>query len=188
MTKIRIVDVTDTVAFQLVPLCADARFDHRTCDYWEDADRGSKAYRGAWLHAAAPPQASPAVTDNPFAPVTHEPEENPFAPPTGAARPAGFADDELFAVPLDNPFARAAMPERPLRDGVPRKLALLDRGRAVFGSYAKVLLADGQAAGYCQFGPLSAYPRAMRQRDLYPQLPEAPLPAVITCIATTAEA
>ena len=27
----------------------------------------------------------------------------------------------------------------------------------------------------------------MRLRDLYPQLPEAPLPAVITCIATTAE-
>jgi hypothetical protein len=35
---------------------------------------------------------------------------------------------------------------------------------------------------------LSAYPRALRLRDLYPQLPESPLPAVITCIATTREA
>ena len=41
---------------------------------------------------------------------------------------------------------------------------------------------------YCQFGPLTAYPRAQRTRDLYPQLPVAPLPAVITCIATTREA
>ena len=39
---------------------------------------------------------------------------------------------------------------------------------------------------YAQFGPLSAYPRAQRLRELYPQLPDAPLPAVITCIATTA--
>ena len=38
---------------------------------------------------------------------------------------------------------------------------------------------------YAQFGPLSAYPRALRLRELYPQLPDAPLPAVITCIATT---
>jgi ribosomal protein S18 acetylase RimI-like enzyme len=56
----------------------------------------------------------------------------------------------------------------------------------VFGSYSKVLLDGDEAAAYAQFGPLSAYPRAQRLRDLYPQLPEAPLPAVITCIATTA--
>ncbi|MDP8903925.1 MAG: hypothetical protein M3N29_01185, partial [Chloroflexota bacterium] len=43
-------------------------------------------------------------------------------------------------------------------------------------------------AAYCQFGPLSAYPRAARLRELYAQLPDAPLPAVITCIASTAEA
>src|SRR6185295_8554173 len=55
----------------------------------------------------------------------------------------------------------------------------------VFGSYAKVLEADGDPAAWCQFGPLSAYPRAQRVRDLYPKLPSAPLPAVITCIATT---
>jgi ribosomal protein S18 acetylase RimI-like enzyme len=70
----------------------------------------------------------------------------------------------------------------------PRKLQLLGRGLGIFGSYAKLLLIDGEAAGYCQFGPLSAYPRALRLRELYPRLPDAPLPAVITCISTTAEA
>ena len=39
-----------------------------------------------------------------------------------------------------------------------------------------------------QFGPLTAYPRALRTRDLYPRLPASPLPAVITCIATTESA
>ena len=71
---------------------------------------------------------------------------------------------------------------------MPRKLGLLGRGLGVFGSYAKVLLDDDEPAAYAQFGPLSAYPRAQRLRELYPQLPDAPLPAVITCIATTAEA
>jgi ribosomal protein S18 acetylase RimI-like enzyme len=41
---------------------------------------------------------------------------------------------------------------------------------------------------YAQFGPLTAYPRAQRTRDLYPALPDSPLPAVITCIASTREA
>ena len=45
-----------------------------------------------------------------------------------------------------------------------------------------------EPVAYCQFGPLSAYPRALRLRELYPQLPDAPLPAVISCIASTAEA
>src|SRR5262249_24343516 len=61
-------------------------------------------------------------------------------------------------------------------------------GETVFGSYARVALEDDAAVAYVQFGPLSAYPRAQRLRELYPQLPSAPLPAVITCIATTAEA
>jgi ribosomal protein S18 acetylase RimI-like enzyme len=59
---------------------------------------------------------------------------------------------------------------------------------AVAGSYAKVLLVDDEPAAYSQFGPLTAYPRAQRTRDLYPALPDSPLPAVITCIATTAAA
>ena len=48
--------------------------------------------------------------------------------------------------------------------------------------------ADGEPAAYCQFGPLSAYPEPARLRELYRQLPDAPLPAVITCIASTADA
>lgn len=174
----QIIDVGDTDSFALIPPCADPRFEHRTCDYWEEADRGSKARRESWLDvpAAAPARESEAaLNDNPFAPAPRQaPADNPFA-----AAPAGF--DE-------NPFAPRVQRERPLRQGVPRKLALLDRGRGVFGSYAKVLLVDGAAVAYCQFGPLSAYPRATRLRDLYPQLPAAPLPAVITCIASTAPA
>ena len=77
----------------------------------------------------------------------------------------------------DNPFAPRVVRERPASVGVPRKYALLDRGRGVFGTYAKVGLLDGTAVAYAQFGPLSAYPRAQRVRDLYPQLPASPLPA-----------
>ncbi len=71
---------------------------------------------------------------------------------------------------------------------MPRKLRLLTRGLAVFGSYAKVLMVDGSPMAYAQFGPLSAYPRAQQIRDLYSALPSAPLPAVITCVATTGAA
>jgi ribosomal protein S18 acetylase RimI-like enzyme len=191
VADIRIVEVTTTDAFGDLPPCADDRFDHRTCDYWEDADRGSKLHRPGWLAAQQRPTAParPALADNPFAPPPRPADDNPFAAPaSGGGLAAIFGDDDSPPTPADNPFAPKAARERPLRDGVPRKLALLDRGRGVFGSYAKVLLADDVAVAYCQFGPLSAYPRAVRLRELYPQLPEAPLPAVITCIASTAAA
>jgi ribosomal protein S18 acetylase RimI-like enzyme len=189
MAESRIVDVTDPDTFGRVPPCADPRFDHRTCDYWEDADRGSKLSRPSWLVVAAPPASrTPAVADNPFAPIrSDQPAGNPFAPPARS----GFADlfgEDPADEPVDNPFVPTVVRERPLRDGVPRKLALLDRGRGIFGSYAKVLLSGADAVAYCQFGPLSAYPRATRLRALYPQLPDAPLPAVITCIASTSDA
>ena len=190
MGSLRIVDVGDVETFALVPPCADPRFDHRTCDYWEDAERGSKASRPKWLEAQAPAPrpARPSPADNPFAPPAPPVDDNPFAPQARASLPDAFADDDLFATPLDNPFAPTRRRERPKREGVPRKLALLDRGRGVFGSYAKVLLAGEEAVAYCQFGPLTAYPRAARLRELYPQRPESPPPAVISCIASTAEA
>ena len=189
MAESQIVEVTDADSFGLIPPCADPRFDHRTCDYWEDADRGSKQSRPSWLDVAAPQVIrTPGLPDNPFAPPARDALDNPFAPAGGGGGGLLAADNDLFALPDDNPFAPKVERERPLREGVPRKLALLDRGRGVFGSYAKVLLADGDAVAYCQFGPLSAYPRASRLRELYPQLPDAPLPAVITCIASTADA
>ena len=156
---IRIVDVTDDASFGLVPPCADAGFDHRSCDYWEDADRGSRAARASWLSAGAPAPAAKPRPRNPFGGDDDEPAFNPFAPAPRSAPAVGG-------------------------DALP-KLRLLARGAAVFGSYAKVLLVDDEPAAYIQFGPLSAYPRAMRTRDLYPKLPQSPLPAVITCIATT---
>jgi ribosomal protein S18 acetylase RimI-like enzyme len=200
MDRIRIVDVVDAATFALLPPCADPAFDHRTCDYWEDRERGSKAHRAGWLemavaqgeapgHLAAPASRPPA---NPFAPDATERPSNPFAPvgaSRGASNPFASAADRTLDA---NPFApsRSARPSVPA--GGPRKLGLLGRGLAVFGSYAKVLVLEEddaeRPAAYAQFGPLSAYPRALRLRELYSQLPDAPLPAVITCIATTADA
>jgi ribosomal protein S18 acetylase RimI-like enzyme len=201
MSRIEIVDVGDEARFGLIPPCADPSFDHRTCDYWEDADHGSKASRPGWLkagHAAAGPGGVPhsGPSANPFAPpkananpflAAARPDSNPFVSASAGPVRNPFLDD-LPDSPDDNPLA----PTRPARPTIaaeaPRKLQLLGRGLGVFGTYAKLLLVDGEAAGYCQFGPLSAYPRALRLRELYSQLPDAPLPAVITCIATTAEA
>jgi GNAT superfamily N-acetyltransferase len=187
VATVRIIDVTDASGFALIPPCADPSFDHRTCDYWEDADRGSKAARPSWLEPVKPPPpARRAPTGNPFLDDAAAAGFNPFA--TGAKEPPfnpfASGDDSL----ADNPFAPtpAARPTGPA--GGPRKLELLTRGLAVAGSYAKVLLVDDLAVAWTQFGPLSAYARAMRLRELYPQLPEAPLPAVITCIATTRDA
>jgi ribosomal protein S18 acetylase RimI-like enzyme len=193
MGTIRIVDVTDVAAFDRIPPCADPRFDHRTCDYWEDADRGSKSSRPSWLKPAAEPRdkpASPARSQpsNPFLadlqergpgfnPFTTERPANPFLTP---------GDDDSPAI--DNPFVPKPVERATVGTEAPRKLQLLGRGLDVAGSYAKVLLDDDLPAAYAQFGPLTAYPRAQRTRDLYPALPESPLPAVITCIATTAGA
>jgi hypothetical protein len=202
MATIEIVDVTDEARFGLIPPCADPSFDHRTCDYWEDVDRGAKASRPSWLPAGAASTAGSTASTagsaersgNPFAPPRRF-ESNPFAPPPKTSAnpfaPAFSAParnpfvDESTDPPADNPFS----PSRPARPTIaaqaPRKLQLLGRGLGIFGSYAKLLLVDGDAVAYCQFGPLSAYPRALRTRELYPQLPDAPLPAVIACIATT---
>ena len=195
MARIEIVDVIDEAAFGRVPPCADPAFDHRTCDYWEDAERGSKTSRPAWLPTASGSSSgastgassgssavSSALPVNPFAPPPKA-SANPFAPGPKAPLRNPFLDEPAQAP--ENPFA----PQRPKRPTIeadaPRKLHLLGRGLGIFGSYARVLLVDGESVAYCQFGPLSAYPRALRLRDLYPQLPDAPLPAVITCIATT---
>lgn len=187
---IAILDVTDEATFGRIPACADPGFEHRSCDYWEDADRGSKAARLDWLQpgpALTPARAPRPAPANPFLADLEERVGNPFAPP-GTSGPARnpFLDDESSQV--ENPFAPQRAPRPSIPDSAPRKLRLLGRGLGVAGSYAKVLLVDDEPAVYCQFGPLTAYPRAQRTRDLYPALPEMPLPAVITCIATTAAA
>jgi GNAT superfamily N-acetyltransferase len=191
VTSIRIIDVTDEAGFARIPPCADPGFDHRTCDFWEDDRRGSKAARLAWLESATPPSAAPDRSANPFAPTSGGPVFNPFDPRGGAASGASVATrpfhpfgDEDDA-PIDNPFAPRRERGPAVAADAPRKLQLLGRGLGVFGSYGKVLETDGEPAAWCQFGPLSAYPRAQRVRELYPKLPSSPLPAVITCIATT---
>ena len=199
MPGLRIVDVQDEAAFAAIPPCADPRFDHRTCDYWENADRGSNRVRADWLTAPAPmaaarPSAAPA--DNPFLPSSDRSADlaaalrdvGPTTQSILAAATDVFGGDDLFATPGWNPFAPGPGPERPRTTGVPRKLALLDRGRGIFGSYARVAYMSDEPVAYAQFGPLSAYPRAQRIRELYPQLPIAPPPGVITCVATIGSA
>lgn len=195
MAEIRILDVVDEASFERIPPCADPRFDHRTCDYWEDPERGSKRSRPDWLRTGAEERprgerlddnpfrpTKPAWRENPFAPTEADRlANNPFAPP--AERPSLAWLAEEAPEPMPSPFA----PRRPTAapPAGPRKLGLLSRGLGVFGSYAKVLLVDDEPVAYAQFGPLSAYPRALQVRELYPQLPDSPLPAVITCIAVT---
>ena len=188
--RITIVDVTDETTFGHIPPCADSSFDHRSCDYWEDADRGSKAIRLAWLELRRdePPSVPrPSTASNPFLADLEEHSANPFAPPGGSGGAFNpFLDDGTAAD--DNPFAPRRAPRPTVGETGYPKLRLLGRGLGVAGSYAKVLLIDDVPAAYSQFGPLTAYPRAQRTRDLYPALPDSPLPAVITCIASTADA
>ena len=192
MVAIRVLDIVDDATFARLPPCADPGFDHRSCDYWEDADRGSKAARLAWLEPAAPrvePDASRRPAANPFLAdlaAAGPAPSNPFAT-SGRANPSLGLDDDDEA-PVANPFAPPPVARPTVPADAPRKLQLLGRGLGVAGCYAKVLLHDDVPAVYAQFGPLTAYPRAQRTRDLYPSLPDAPLPAVITCIATTAQA
>ena len=182
--------MTDERAFGRLPPCQDPRFDHRSCDYWENEARGSKASRPSWWQATpARPTArsKPADQPNPFAPGEKDDDFNPFARTAVAAAPDPDAGDDPFVTQAFNPFAPAPTNRDSTASG-PTKLGLLRRGLTVFGSYAKVLLLDDQPAAYAQFGPLSAYPRAQQIRGLYPRLPQSPLPAVITCIAVITEA
>lgn len=65
-------------------------------------------------------------------------------------------------------------------------------GRGISGSYAmlgyRTDAVERVAIAYAQFGPLSAYPRALSIRERYPQLPESPAPWVVTCLQVSPEA
>ena len=78
----------------------------------------------------------------------------------------------------------AGAPDAASRESLKRSRLLA--ARDVAGAYAmlayRVDAMDRVAVGYAQFGPLSAYPRAVDIRDRYPQLPESPAPWVVTCL------
>ena len=193
MAAVRVVDVVDEAGFRQIPPCADPRFDHRTCDYWEDADRGSKSARQSWLESSPNPSpdsaASRPAPKNPFLAdleAKGPAPANPFA--TSRPNPFLAPDEDGEETIAENPFAPPPKARATVDSGAPRKLQLLARGSSVAGSYAKVLIRGDEPLAYAQFGPLTAYPRAQHTRDLYPSLPDSPLPAVITCIATTVEA
>ena len=168
---IRIVDVTDDATFALLPPCADAGFDHRSCNYWEDADHGSKAVRASWLGAAPAEPAPRPKPRNPFG-DDDEPAFNPFAAASRAPGHNPFldADDE----PAHNPFAPAPKAAPSVAGDAPPKLRLLARGQAVFGSYAKVLLVDDEPAAYAQFGPLIRIPPGIEDPRAVPAAARCP--------------
>jgi hypothetical protein len=67
------------------------------------------------------------------------------------------------------------------------KLNRLMAGERLAGAYGMLAWQSGEdgdrlVVAWCQFGPLSAYPRAQVIRDRYPDLPESPAPWVITCL------
>ncbi len=69
------------------------------------------------------------------------------------------------------------------------KRSRLLAGRDLAGAYGMLVYRSDSvgrtAVGWCQFGPISAYPRAQVIRDRYPALPESPAPWVITCLQVT---
>ena len=67
------------------------------------------------------------------------------------------------------------------------KRARLLAGARLAGAYGMLAWrpnpgGDPVAAGWAQFGPISAYPRAQVIRDRYASLPDSPAPWVITCL------
>jgi hypothetical protein len=85
---------------------------------------------------------------------------------------------ERVAGPRGGQHGEAARPPTP---------SLLKGGERTAGAYGMLAWQTGEdgdrlAVGWCQFGPISAYPRAQVIRDRYPQLPESPAPWVITCL------
>ena len=67
------------------------------------------------------------------------------------------------------------------------KLSRLMAGERLAGAYGMLAWQSGEdgdrlAVGWCQFGPLSGYPRAQVIRDRYPELPDSPAPWIVTCL------
>lgn len=67
------------------------------------------------------------------------------------------------------------------------KLSRLLAGARLAGAYGMLAWSvdaagDRVAAGWAQFGPISAYRRAQIIRERYPSLPDSPAPWVVTCL------
>lgn len=80
-------------------------------------------------------------------------------------------------------------PEADAPDAAARAILKRQRllsGVGLSGAYAMLARETDAVAstvvGYAQFGPLSAYPRALSIRERYPELPDSPAPWVITCL------
>ena len=101
-----------------------------------------------------------------------EPIANPFATER-PVNPFLTPGDEDDAGPVDNPFAPRPVARPAVGSDAPRKLQLLAAGWGSRGLRQGAACATSPAA-YAQFGPLTAYPRAQRTRELYPALPDAP--------------
>jgi hypothetical protein len=76
---------------------------------------------------------------------------------------------------------------RDTESGRSQKLSALMAGERLAGAYGMLAWHSGEdgdrlAIGWCQFGPISAYPRAQVIRDRYPELPASPAPWVVTCL------
>jgi hypothetical protein len=88
----------------------------------------------------------------------------------------------------DAPGAEAT--DAPARED--RKRRRLLAGRDVAGAYGMLAwrtAGEGRVAiGWAQFGPLSAYPRALTIRERYPDLPDSPAPWIVTCLQIAADA
>src|SRR3990172_6262203 len=118
MAGVRILDVRDADGFARLPPCADPGFDHRSCDYWEDAEWGSKAARLSWWDPTAAPTPAPKpAAANPFAPASGGPAFNPFAP---AAAARGGARPPPPPPPPPTPPARRGRHARPPTTRGPR--------------------------------------------------------------------
>jgi hypothetical protein len=134
MDSIRVVDVVDDDAFRLVPPCANPGFDHRSCDFWEDADRGSKAARLAWLQ----PAGTPSLTA-PTAPRS----SNPFLADLEAKAPAL----NPFAVNRPNPFLTPGEDEAPRGQSIRAATACPTNGRAGCAAQAPAAGARPEVVG-----------------------------------------
>ena len=87
-------------------------------------------------------------------------------------RPRGWRARPVRAPSPATPLPPAP-PDRAARRGcAPQARAARPRPGPLRQLRAGCCSLEGRAVAYCQFGPLSAYPRALQLRDLYPQLPE----------------